>query len=83
MNMNDSRKPAAAIGVCLAIVLASCALRPTWHWERPGASDEEYSFELNQCKAAVYTDASGYVTQETVRRMQMCMERKGWRRVEN
>ena len=81
--MNDLKSLATTGGVYLVVMLAGCALRPTWHWERPGASDEEYSFELNQCKAAVYTDASGFVTQESVRRMYACMERKGWKRVEN
>ena len=81
--MNDLKSLATTVGVYLVVMLAGCALRPTWHWERPGASDEEYSFELNQCKAAVYTDASGFVTQESVRRMYACMERKGWKRVEN
>ena len=63
--------------------LGSCALKPSWHWEKRGASDEEYSFDLNQCKAATYTDASGIVTNESVRRMFACMERKGWSKVPN
>ena len=63
--------------------LAGCALKPSWHWEKHGASDEEYSFDLNQCKAATYTDASGIVTNESVRRMFACMERKGWSKVPN
>ncbi|MGC1519798.1 MAG: hypothetical protein WA787_13670 [Azonexus sp.] len=63
--------------------LTGCALKPTWHWEKPGASDQEYSFDLNQCKAATYSDASGFVTNESVRRMFSCMERKGWSRKEN
>jgi len=63
--------------------LASCALKSSWHWEKRGASDEEYSFDLNQCKAATYTDASGIVTNESVRRMFACMERKGWSKVPN
>jgi len=71
------------IAIVFLAALTGCALRPTWHWEKPGASDQEYSFDLNQCKAAIYTDASGIVTNESVRRMFACMERKGWSRVEN
>ena len=65
------------------VILTGCTLKPTWHWEKSGASDQEYSFDLNQCKAATYSDASGFVTNESVRRMFSCMERKGWSRVEN
>ena len=67
----------------LIIAITGCALKPSWHWEKRGASDEEYSFDLNQCKAATYTDASGIVTNESVRRMYACMERKGWSKVAN
>jgi hypothetical protein len=81
--MSNFKNLAATAAACLVLVLSGCALRPTWHWERPGASDEEYLFDVNQCKAAVYKDASGIVTQESVRWMQTCMERKGWRKVEN
>ena len=73
----------ALIFGALWAVLAGCALRPSWHWEKPGASDEAYTFDLNQCKAANYQDASGMVTKESVRRMFACMERKGWSRVDN
>ncbi len=71
------------IAILFLASLAGCALKPTWHWEKRGASDQEYSFDLNQCKAATYSDASGVVTNESVRRMFACMERKGWSRVEN
>lgn len=81
--MSDFRNLAAALSACVVVLLAGCALRPTWHWEKPGASDEEYAFDLNQCKAMTYPDASGVVTKESVRRMFACMERKGWSRIEN
>lgn len=71
------------LGACLFVGMTGCALKPTWHWEKRGATDEEYSFDLNQCKAATYTDASGVVTNESVRRMFACMERKGWSKVAN
>lgn len=81
--MNNLRSLAAGLSACVVLMLAGCALRPTWHWEKPGASDAEYSFDLNQCKAMTYSDASVVVTKESVRRMFTCMERKGWARVEN
>ncbi len=82
--MNGLRLRAAGCAAMLCIGIAGCALKPSWHWEKRGASDQEYSFDLNQCKAAVYSyDTSGVVTSESVRRMSACMERKGWSRVEN
>jgi hypothetical protein len=67
----------------LLLGLAGCALRPTWHWEKPGAGDPELDFDQSQCKAKVYAGNAGTVTNETVRRMFACMEGKGWRRVDN
>jgi len=65
------------------LTLGACAARPSWHWEKPGASDAAYEFDLKQCKARTYAGSSGAVTNETVRRMFACMEGKGWRKVEN
>jgi hypothetical protein len=81
--MRDFRKLTVGLSACIVLMLAGCALRPTWHWEKPGASDAEYSFDLNQCKTMTYSDASGVVTKESVGRMFACMERKGWTRVNN
>lgn len=72
--------------ICCALLglsLAGCALRPSWHWEKPGASEQELDFDQNQCKAKVYSGNAGVVTNETVRRMFICMEAKGWKRLEN
>lgn len=69
--------------VIIGLSMAGCALRPSWHWARPGAGEEELSWDQNQCKAKVYAGSSGNVTNETVRRMFACMEGKGWSRVEN
>jgi len=67
----------------LTLGLAACALRPAWHWEKPGASEAQYTTELNQCKGATYSGTDGMVTTEMVRRMHNCMEAKGWRKVGN
>lgn len=69
--------------VVLLLGAAGCALRPTWHWEKPGASEEQYTAEVNQCKAATYSGTDGMVTTQMVRRMQACMEAKGWRKAGN
>ena len=60
-----------------------CALAPSWHWEKAGATPENYQTELNQCKTRVYSGTDGIVTNASVRRMQACMESKGWSKVDN
>lgn len=70
----------------LAIWLAGstgCSLYPSWHWARPGADSQALAADENQCKTAVYTDASGIVTEASVRRMHSCMAAKGWARQNN
>lgn len=74
-----ARRPLAST---LLLVLAGCALRPAWHWEKPGASEAQYERETIQCKSATYSGTDGMVTQEMVRRMHACLEAKGWRKVE-
>lgn len=34
-----------------AVLLTGCALLSSWHWEKSGASEAEYSFDEAQCKA--------------------------------
>ncbi|RIX45536.1 MAG: hypothetical protein D3M94_11945 [Rhodocyclales bacterium GT-UBC] len=67
----------------LCLTLGACALRPGWHWEKAGASEQELAFDQNQCKAKVYAGNAGVVTNETVRRMFICMEAKGWKKLED
>jgi hypothetical protein len=69
--------------VVLLLVAAGCAMRPSWHWEKSGASEEQLVWDQNQCKAKVYVGSSGAVTNESVRRMFTCMEGKGWIKREN
>lgn len=69
--------------VLVLFLQTGCALRQSWHWEKPGASEQVYEFDLQQCKAKTYAGSSGVVTNETVRRMFACMEGKGWRKVDN
>ena len=69
---------------CLGLAaLTGCALFPSWHWEKKGASEAEYSFDEAQCKAKVYSGTDGMVTNASVRRMHGCMEAKGWVKVPN
>ena len=69
---------------CLGLAaLAGCALFSSWHWEKKGASEAEYSFDEAQCKAKVYSGTDGMVTNASVRRMHGCMEAKGWVKVPN
>jgi hypothetical protein len=68
--------------LCVA-ALTGCALFPSWHWEKKGASEAEYSFDEAQCKAKVYSGTDGMVTNASVRRMHGCMEAKGWVKVPN
>lgn len=65
----------------LLLALAGCALRPDWHWEKPGADAARYRVELNRCKGSSYARNDGLVTQEDVRRMHACMEAQGWHKV--
>lgn len=67
----------------LLLSVAACALRPTWHWEKPGATDEQYTSDLNHCKGISYSGTDGMVTKEMLRRMEACMEAKGWRKASN
>lgn len=64
----------------LILPLAACALRPAWHWEKAGASPEDYKTDLNYCKSVSYPGADGNVNGEMVRRMQLCMQAHGWHR---
>jgi hypothetical protein len=72
-----------ALSVWFAVLLSSCALMSSWHWEKAGASEAEYSFDETQCKAKTYAGNDGTVTNATVRRMLACMEARGWRKVPN
>lgn len=66
------------------IAVGGCALRPGWHWDKPGVVDGEYDADIKFCKTQTYAWATdGMVTAESVRRMHACMEARGWRKVEN
>lgn len=67
--------------IILCFLLAGCALRPAWHWERAGAGEAEYRRDEIACKQQSYEGADGAVTQAHVRRMQSCLETRGWRKV--
>ena len=72
------------LAAAAVVTLAGCALRPAWHWDKPGAVTGEYDADLKFCKTQTYAWATdGMVTGESVRRMHACMEARGWRKVEN
>lgn len=70
-------------GLVLALLLGACALRPDWHWERPGAGDTELSADLVRCKQASYSGTDGMVTQAMVQRMHACLQAAGWQKTPN
>ena len=88
---SSSKPPAPGRAQCgvllLAVILltgtAGCALRPSWHWEKPGADEQDLTWDQNQCKAKTYSGTDGGVTNASVRRMFACMEGKGWSRRNN
>jgi hypothetical protein len=67
----------------LFVAMTGCALFPKWHWEKRGATDEDYSVDEKFCKLQSYSGTDGMVTNDSVRRMQRCLESRGWRKVEN
>ena len=81
--MIGSIRSISGLAACVLLTLAGCALKPSWHWEKPGATEREYTIDLNQCKTVTYPDTTGMVTNEGVRRMFACMESKGWSKVPN
>lgn len=81
--MNRMTRWLASLTACSLLTMAGCALTPSWRWEKPGASERDYTTDLNQCKFATYPDTTGTVTNESVRRMFACMEGKGWKKVAN
>ena len=67
---------------CVAL-LGGCALFPDWRWEKEGASQAEYDYDIKYCKQLIYPGVDGYVTKESVRRMEACMISRGWRKAPN
>lgn len=83
--MNTPNYPKSlVVGLC-AGWLGGCSLLSSWHWEKAGATDADYSFDEAQCKAKVYSGSGtdGAVTNASVRRMHACMEAKGWHKAPN
>ena len=68
------------LSLLLPLGLSACLLSPGWHWAKSGATDEERERDIRLCKQASYSGTDGNVTQASVRRMQGCMEMRGWRR---
>lgn len=81
--MNPPSSVKTYLFILYVSALTGCALFPSWHWEKKGASEAEYSFDEAQCKAKVYSGTDGMVTNASVRRMHGCMEAKGWIKLPN
>ena len=81
--MSTSKLSKRCLALLPSVLLCSCALLSSWHWEKKGGSQEEYAFDEAQCKAKVYSGTDGIVTNASVRRMHGCLEAKGWRKVPN
>lgn len=62
----------------IALCLTGCA---AWHWERAGASADDYRQDEKLCKLGAYAGSDGAVTQAQVHRMHACLEARGWRKV--
>jgi hypothetical protein len=69
--------------MAVLVLVAGCALRPDWHWERAGASGDDLDRDVRLCKQAVYSGTDGNVNNASVRRMHNCMEARGWRKQDN
>lgn len=71
------------LNLVFSFALTGCALWPNWHWEKNGASESEYQADLTFCKSQTDQSLNGTVTNESVRRLHACMERRGWQKVKN
>ncbi len=65
----------------VALLLAGCALQPSWRWEKVGAGEAEYPRDEKFCKLQAYSGADGMVTGAQVRQMHACLEGRGWRKI--
>lgn len=71
----------ALVTLGAVLMLSACGLlAPRWHWDKAGG---DYEQDERFCKTQVYSGTDGMVTGASVKRMQSCMEAKGWRKVEN
>lgn len=75
-----ARPKTTLIAILAATTLAACASPfSSWRWEKP---DGDYDTDVAACKTASYADSNGALpTNASVRRMQSCMEGKGWKKV--
>lgn len=72
------------IALVALLAMTGCSLlQPAWHWSRPGASEADYEADIRFCKSQTDQAIDGAVTNASVRRIHGCMERRGWRKVQN
>lgn len=72
------------IALTVLLVITGCSLlQPSWYWSKSGASEADYDADIRFCKTQTDQAIDGTVTNASVRRIQGCMERRGWRKVQN
>jgi|JI10StandDraft_1071094.scaffolds.fasta_scaffold137544_2 hypothetical protein len=78
------RKIALALALASAALLqVGCAANKGSHWEKQGASQNEFNMDSGQCRAQALSGTGGMVSVGTVMIMDSCMQGKGWYRVAN
>lgn len=67
----------------MALLVASCATDKGWHWQRAGATQQQFNMDDGQCRAQAYAGTGGYINIGTAMILHSCMEGKGWQKVAN
>jgi hypothetical protein len=67
--------------VIATLALLGCATDGDWHWERQGASSQEFHMDSGQCRAQAMSLYGPPIQKAIV--FTSCMEGKGWYRVAN
>jgi hypothetical protein len=66
----------------LSIILASCATNNNWHWEKSGASAQDFNTDQGQCNAQAFANPYSSLLHVAIIQNQ-CLIGKGWRQVKN
>lgn len=74
--------------VLVALVLTGCAIEPVtsksdFHFEKPGANDQDFKVDIGQCKAQALAGTNGVLHGGTVMIAEACLQGKGWNKVPN
>lgn len=63
--------------ITISLVLAACATAKNSHWEKPGASNQEFNMDAGQCRAQAFSIPNAPATQIAIV-YGSCMNGKGW-----